>query len=188
MSVPKKRRHRHFPRRMRLPFQRKACLLRRAIRFPRVDVPRCENAIFPTRIAATGPGKDVIDIPFSGLQSTPRILASTAITFPKSPRSEFRTLHGNLREIHTDNNRRDTDQSMRRSDAGVVVPNRQLLPVLPRGRTHVVFPVNIESRRGVGCHLAKRFGGRSRIDRLPVPIQYENGFLMQDRSAHDEFA
>lgn len=65
-------------------------------------------------------------------------------------------------------------------DGVVAIADREFDPVDPFDRHHGLA-VDIETGGGVGGLHAEGFGGRFGADGLPVPVEDQNGVLMEQR-------
>src|SRR5205807_6893509 len=126
------------------------------------------DAVFPGVTPAARTRHDVIDAPFFGLEQRAGVLAAISIALANALGAKLRTLLRHTRKIREDDHRWHTDRPAHGLHSLVLLANRQLNPFIPRQGTNLVFALDFESGRDTSGHLAKGFGWRANVDRLPI--------------------
>lgn len=131
----------------------------------------------------------MIDVAFVGGNFFSGVLAATPVAFANGPRGKFGALHGNFGVGAQDHHGRNPDSTAHGSNTKIVIAHVELEPALPGSWTHGVEPCYVETDGGVGRHATEGFGGGDGVDGLPVAIEDENNFLIQDASikCHAEY-
>ena len=108
------------------------------------------------------------------------VLATITIALANRAGAEPGSLLRHLRKVHGHDHGRHTDGPAHGQHGAVLRPDREREPFLPRHGADVVVGVDIERRGDGGGEHAESLRGRSHVDRLPVPVEHEDGGLGQD--------